>query len=445
MTSRNRVRSCSNPNSYPSSAAAVIAAHFDAARTSKQASESDSHRARVSENEGMSTRVSGQIETVQATHVPHWQRELANSRVGRQSRASSIISTRTRLTHQSDDATSIEFEAGGQSFRISRDGSRVTNMTAPPPYPGPPLEGVVEESDEEDHSGSTRHSSDTTRHESSIAEIEAEDQLVHQGLPVRTHWPPGALPSDESPDTNRRPGVLELPQRLKSVLGLRWYGSTSAVPHVDQSAVGRTTGALRRTQSESSSLRSFKPALAGPADDQEESSDVPVLNAERQMQGLRRAEAFSTIGWSESDEQAAEISHNYTRMMRDIDHQHRKRLHERDNELARMRELLDEKDKVYRQQLKERDYAIESLHEHIRFKNDTINRLKTCNYEMEEDMQRRLDWARNEVEDIWEKRWKDHETLLMDRLGSDRRRMPEQQRRDTADPEGGGQTLDVCE
>lgn len=311
------------------------------------------------------------------------------------------------MTHQSDDARSIELEAGGQSFRISRDGSRIANLTAPPPYPGPPLEQLAEESDEEEPSLLTRYSNDTIRERSPERHIQAES--IEADLPIRNHVPPGALQHEELQTSDRRPAVLGLPHRLKSVLGLRWYGSSSPTLEVGTASVASTTGTLRRTRSDSSSLKGVKPSYLGLAEGQGELSVSQVLDAERKMHGTR---------WmmDRSDEQTNEMRHNYARMMRDMDHEHRKRLHQRDNELARMRELLDEKDKVYRQQLKERDHTIESMKEEIRFKNGTINELKTRIYEMGEDVEVNLEEARNQVEEIWMKRWKEYEVLLKESL-----------------------------
>lgn len=69
--------------------------------------------------------------------IPSYMRELAASRVtrNRHSRASSIVSTATKLstTTFGDDARSIDLVVGGQYFRIARDGSRIYN-DVPPPY-----------------------------------------------------------------------------------------------------------------------------------------------------------------------------------------------------------------------------------------------------------------------------------------------------------------------
>jgi len=400
MTSTTRRRSQSDPNTSLSAGVTEVTNHYDVTRVSKHASDNEKLLGAHDRVESSSAAF-GHAQTAQTTAIPQWQRELANSRVGRHSRASSIISTRTRLTHQSDDARSIEFEAGGQSFRISRDGSRIANLTAPPPYPGPPLEQLAEESDEEEPSVPTRHSVDSVRERSPDSQLQAES--IEAVLPIRAHLLPGALPRETLQAIDRRPSVLELPQRLKSVL--RWYESDTLTTENRNAPVASTTGVLRRTQSDSSSLRNVKPSHLDLADEHNEL----ILNAERQIQGSR-----SVI--DRGDEQANEMRHNYARMMRDMDHEHRKRLHERDNLSARMRELLDEKDKVYRQQLKERDFAIESLKEEARFKDGTINELKTRIYEMGEDVQISLEKARNEVEEIWMKRWKEYEALLKESL-----------------------------
>jgi hypothetical protein len=53
-----------------------------------------------------------------------------------------------------------------------------------------------------------------------------------------------------------------------------------------------------------------------------------------------------------------DISIHYTRLIRSIDRDHRRALHERDQELAAMRERLNEVDQVYRQELRARDFTI---------------------------------------------------------------------------------------
>ena len=97
-----------------------------------------------------------------------------------------------------------------------------------------------------------------------------------------------------------------------------------------------------------------------------------------------------------------DISNHYTRMIRFIDRDHRRALHARDKDMADLREKLHEKDIVYRQELKARDFMIEDLK-------------KRLNH-LEETMEAKLERARYEVEDTWEKRWRDRDYHLMERM-----------------------------
>ena len=97
-----------------------------------------------------------------------------------------------------------------------------------------------------------------------------------------------------------------------------------------------------------------------------------------------------------------DVSIHYTRLIRTIDRDHRKALHERDKELSQMRERLHEVDQVYRQELKARDFIIDDLKKRLQ--------------NHEELMQGKLERARNEVEDLWEARWKDRDRHLVDRM-----------------------------
>ncbi|EGE00266.1 hypothetical protein TESG_07629 [Trichophyton tonsurans CBS 112818] len=110
-------------------------------------------------------------------------------------------------------------------------------------------------------------------------------------------------------------------------------------------------------------------------------------------------------GYADTDEPPAmdtenEISIHFSRMIRSIDREHRRVLHQKCRELAELRERLNEVDQVYRKELRSRDLVIDELRH-------TINLLE---FQTEEKVER----ARNEVEDIWEQRWKDQEKLLLD-------------------------------
>lgn len=341
--------------------------------------------------------------------LPLWQRELAASRVNRSSRASSIISTRTRLTVQSEDARSVEIQAGDQTFRISRDGSNVSDVTAPPPYPGPPLEGVDEESDEEEFAPSSRPSAETVRDDDSPA----EEAIDTQDLPIRTHEPPETASEASSPATQRKMGSMESFNRLKSMISMKWYGDSG-----DSQSPDSTTPAssLRRTQSESSSLANVRP-FRHEADNDLSMPYVNGLSFLDAEQKMHEADLGIESDVDQARSRTASIaSQHYQQLMRDLDRQHRKALHERDVELAKYRELLDNQDKVYRQQLRERDFTIENLRRQISLDQDHAEGLWKQYLELEESLEARLEKARNEVEDVWEKRWKEYELLLTRKL-----------------------------
>lgn len=97
-----------------------------------------------------------------------------------------------------------------------------------------------------------------------------------------------------------------------------------------------------------------------------------------------------------------DISIHYSRLIRSIDHDHRKALHCRDKELAAMRERLNEVDQIYRQVLKARDFTIDDLQKRLT--------------NLESEMQTRVDKAQNEIEDQWEVRWKHRDRQLVERM-----------------------------
>src|SRR2546421_4099235 len=92
----------------------------------------------------------GQTGSPDNTGSPPWASEVATSISTRPSRASSLISTRTRFstTTFQDDAKSIDLSVSGQHFRISRDGSKVTSVNrgeSLPPYPFSPVHDPADE------------------------------------------------------------------------------------------------------------------------------------------------------------------------------------------------------------------------------------------------------------------------------------------------------------
>lgn len=97
-----------------------------------------------------------------------------------------------------------------------------------------------------------------------------------------------------------------------------------------------------------------------------------------------------------------DVSLHYARMIRFVDKQHRRALHARDKEMEQLRVRISEIDTVYRQQLKARDFIIEDLKKRLGH--------------MEDSMEVKLERARNEVEDLWERRWKDRDFHLRERM-----------------------------
>ncbi|RMD44109.1 hypothetical protein DV735_g1019, partial [Chaetothyriales sp. CBS 134920] len=97
-----------------------------------------------------------------------------------------------------------------------------------------------------------------------------------------------------------------------------------------------------------------------------------------------------------------DISHHYTDLVRTLDREHRKALHEKDKELEQLRVRLHEIDTVYRQELRARDFMIDDLKQRLDH--------------LQESQERRMEEARHEVEDLWESRWKQRDFHLRERM-----------------------------
>jgi hypothetical protein len=97
-----------------------------------------------------------------------------------------------------------------------------------------------------------------------------------------------------------------------------------------------------------------------------------------------------------------DVSNHYTSMIRFIDRDYRRALHARDKEMAELRERLNEKDIVYRQELRARDFLIEDLKKRLDH--------------LEETTETEIERAQNQVEDLWESRWKDRDFHLRERM-----------------------------
>lgn len=424
----------------PSSIAQVISEHFASARTVP----------RSASNAEENIPAWGGNDLNAADALPVWAQELYSSRAGRQSRASSIISARTRLSNLTlDDARSIEITAGGQSFRINRDGSRVTDITAPPPY-SPPTESL--ESDNQHMRGEDQAQNlvqdDVSSDDQTALALSTSNETV---LDITSR--DVATPTPARSDTPQR--VLDIPDKLKRALGMKYAEGSQGQDSAPSSSAASMPYHPRRTQSDTSSyswLRSWTKAAPETVNNEpanrrkspvrnlnsiidersQEDDDVESLPVESMSRPhgvlshddilssstgtITNASRDSTL-MDREDMRAAEISAHYNGLMRDLDRGYRKRLSEKDIEIAKLRQLLNEKDIIYRQALRDKDIAYDALKEQFNGREFFIKDLREKVVEMEETIESRLEKARNSVEDLWERRWKDYEKLIFERLG----------------------------
>jgi hypothetical protein len=367
---------------------------------------------------------------VQDSEPSWWTRDIYPTRSSRHSRASSIVSTRTRFsTTTLDEVRSIEISAGGHTYRISRDGSQISDASAPPPYSGPSIydeglrEDVVSDMGEDDPHRS--HQPETVDHEPRkrvrIVLPGEEDMAPDPGMAQDEPAPDRALTKADLYQI-----MLDLPFQLKRVLGIRSSGHSPSssveeitlkqVQPMEGKEINNHTGdrPMHSSQqheysqviAESSISGLTNPQVRGMYEDgfhhmgsiDEPSGSKSSTDTIRQTQ--YEQDEIQSVHMTVGD--LNELSLLYNGVIRDLDKEHRRKLHERDKEMERLRSMLDEKDIVYRQQLRGKDFVIEDLRGRL-----------TRQEEMTEE---KLEKARNEVEDIWEKRWKAQEGHLMERI-----------------------------
>ncbi|GAD94429.1 conserved hypothetical protein [Paecilomyces variotii No. 5] len=430
---------------------------------------------------------------------------------GRTSRASSIVSTRTRIsinTLQEDarSARSVDLVLGGRSFHISRDGSRVTSVDDElPPY-SPPISEVaiapnVNSNDSELSSPTTptgqsfELAGNGRSEESQVYAVSPFSRGHHSALPIARSYDmptmsgstisePSILTTGdrrsislgrEGEDINmawrsnsidmshealrappakrrslshgnlreylqatpmntiRRKTGVQLPRIFTTLSGGRFSTSSPSLSEqgeeIPMSTQFRGTGSAgphsgTRLASEGSSSpifgmhvltgripRSVIPSAGNTAS----SRRAPGRSLHTKFTGNNNSDGSSVTLASpvqiEENHAGAEpppmdtendISIHYTRLIRSIDRDHRRALHERDKELAAMRERLNEVDQVYRQQLRARDFTIEDLRQRLTA--------------LQEGVETRIHRAQHEVEDMWEKRWKDRDRHLIERM-----------------------------
>lgn len=389
----------------------------------------------------------------QDSYVPPWMRDTASTAsTTRQSRASSIVSTLTRFTTASvDDARSIDIRVGGQNFRIARDASKITSE-APPPY-------TADEATTRSHMLEERRPRTAPMY--TPPSESGSDEPTR--LPDTTTLGANILnPSEVDIPSPVGDGNVTPPATLRS--NARTLKSN--YPDADDSGPSFCPGNgesvdLRESLTRSLSVRPYKPSAS------RDRADLPLLSTapnELDMQGMRprstQFKAWQTMsaydlllehpeersqephspdyigrhadgvfpsrstsqfrlrsdsGYSGEEypqEEASsrtrsmdsenDISQHYARMIRFVDKQHRRALHLRDKEMEELRIRMSNMDTVYRQQLRGRDFIIEDLKRRLGH--------------IEDLMEAKLERARNDVEDVWERRWKDRDFHLRERM-----------------------------
>ncbi|KAK7897028.1 hypothetical protein LTR67_004916 [Exophiala xenobiotica] len=420
-----------------------------------------------------------------ASSAPQWVRDLNYTGSARHSRASSVVSTRTKYstTTLQDDARSIDIDIGGQHFRISRDGSRITNDD-PPPY-APPGETVRFRSTEGSETGrvdpqQAGDDSDpadrvvTPRSTFSDLNIEpgmsanildpaefnmpspvGHDQhnrrsssatLVEQPRSSQIGTSPQSGPSYE---TGRTPGSRNLiaqadsspvpsstplpPIRRRGVFNqLPWINTSASSSHQSITRPQRHGSCSVKMLQRPIQIHSAGAILSTVPDHHSEPRSPDYIGRDARgifplperpsthysghtvdnilMERTSRVEQHPSAGSPDATpshsplpmDSENDISLHYAKMMRQLDYTHRKALHLKDKELAELRERLHEKDVVLRQSLRGKDFLIDDL------------RTRLTN--LEENVETMLEKARNQVEDLWESRWKDRDFHLRERM-----------------------------
>ena len=442
--------------------------------------------------------------------VPPWMRDMAPSGA-RHSRASSLVSTRTKFsTTTLDDARSIDIHVGGQYFRIARDGSRITD-DAPPPYSDPTTASLLlnqvptspsrstsgpshparlppgllapgsmgyrggrtrgtgsydtyfGDGDDDDDDDETEQGIATSRSRSPIlrqpsrlsanildpSEVDMPSpvddeldevpgrELSYKRGPDNLTVAPEArklrtvsqndleTPSSRSRGTpsplKRRNGV-RLPTLITDSFDQRVRAGGSISDAVrsrsgEHSAITRSAGPILITsydcevpQSPKFIGRNAQAVFPTPPlkDYKQKGRDLGTLPERASTASTSTIFGLRNESSSPNDTQPLamdsenDISLHYAGLMRTLDRNHRKALHLKDKELEKLRERLVEVDTVYRQQLKARDFIIE----------DVKKRLDT----LQQNTEAIVEKARNQVEDLWESRWKDRDFHLRERM-----------------------------
>jgi hypothetical protein len=420
-----------------------------------------SYRSNISENE----------------QIPVWAREVAASLQSRQraSRASSIISTRTKISTSTaqEDARSIDLNIDGVYFRINRDGSRITTSdfrdTLPPYIPHFEISREVDSSnhnrqdqnERDDRSATTEVADQRSDPNSSL--LSPRDQrsghrvsaghlsdshnsrrraTIENSLSRNLSFTPGkdtiSVVQRRSVSQNDVPSLTTIPRKpvdpnagLRRRNGIRLPtlitdltdvghprntgGQRSAgvsmspncqYPHSADPTLGNDNHSFIRRPPSPMFIGRNAPGLFPSAASMPFSIRPPPVSDDQATiiagSPARLEEGYAETYPPPSMETVNDISVHYTRLIRSIDRDHRKALHEQDKEMAKLRERLREQDTVYRQQLRGRDFIIDDLKSRIAH--------------LETTTEAKVEKARNSVEDLWESRWKDRDFHLMERM-----------------------------
>lgn len=390
------------------------------------------------------------LSDLQGSYVPPWMRGTASTTsTTRQSRASSIVSTLTRFTTASiDDARSIDIHVGGQNFRIARDASKITSE-APPPYTAdeaitrshileevrPRTAPIRTPPSDSDSEGPTRLPAVTTLganildpSEVDIPSPTGDDETTPPSTPRSSTHPSQITDSSAAHyHRSRSNNSAEFQETLARSLTVRPYKSSRPNERADLPLLSTTSNEVemqgmrpRSTQFKAWQTMSAEDLLlAYPEENSPEPHSPDYIG--RHADGifpLRTATQIrlrSDSGYSGEEDPPEEgsgrtpnmdneneISLHYARMIRFVDKQHRRALHLRDKEMEELRIRMSNMDTVYRQQLRGRDFIIEDLKRRLGH--------------VEDLMEAKIEAACNSVEDLWEKRWKDRDFHLRERM-----------------------------
>ncbi|RMZ88491.1 hypothetical protein DV736_g4280, partial [Chaetothyriales sp. CBS 134916] len=366
---------------------------------------------------------------------------------------------------------SIDIHVGGQYFRISRDGSKITE-DLPPPYTGSPPPSSLRLSSPDPllsrsssvsmfQGGRSRSSSVWDAHEDNDGEAGENLTAVHESPammqanildPAEVDMPSpvdasfttgGGLNSDvssseEKPEQN--PSYRACPDRVFVPAAARRQrqGSEDTTPPrlephasnpasplrrrnrvrlpslVTDSLDGRMTclssrgGRIqaRRASTSPLAVRSAGPVLMNTSDiaipdsptfiGRDASALFPRIPMSTQEAGTSSESHGVDLEPGDDEtcppamESENDISLHYAHLMRRLDREHRKALHEKDKELEQLRVRLNEVDTVYRQELRARDFMIDDLKKRLDH--------------LQETQEQRMEKARHEIEDLWESR-----------------------------------------